>query len=163
MASCIKLIGENKAKQVAAARNPDASGWISDEESRKRFLYNLAKAMALPYHLSLKKIKKEVFYHNLVFEDGGMKSRMKGVDIVIDDFIRMLFTRLEAEGAYSHLSNSEHNMSLKKNDLYSCWLRLPEGVPMKRQYCHEGLKRTRRSLRTFSHGSYYLEELLTTE
>lgn len=84
-------------------------------------VYQVLSIWRVPWYPDL----VEVFYHNLRFEDGIMKYRVKGVNIKIDYFIWMLFTGLEAKGALSHLPNSDLNMNLKKCDLYSNWRRFP--------------------------------------
>lgn len=83
----------------------------------------------------------KVFYNNLKFVDGDIKSRVKGVDVFIDDFIWMLFTSLKAKGVHSYLSNSEFNLNLKKSDLYLSWIRIPQSHSTERLYEHEGLKK----------------------
>ncbi|WVY91747.1 hypothetical protein V8G54_037261 [Vigna mungo] len=119
---------KNKGKQIVVSRNPNpSSGWINDDDSRNKFLMNPDLV--------------EVLYQNLKFVNDGTRTRVKGVDIEIDDFIWILFTRLEAKGELSHLSNSEFNVHLKKSDMYSSWRRSPEVVSIKGQYRHEGLKK----------------------
>ncbi|KOM31376.1 hypothetical protein LR48_Vigan01g093100 [Vigna angularis] len=81
-----------------------------------------------------------VFYHNLNIVNVDIHSRVKGINIHIDNFIWMLLTRLEAEGASSYLPNSEINQSLRKRDLYKSWLRFPERYPIERLFVHERLR-----------------------
>lgn len=63
----------------------------------------------------------KVFYNNMKIIDGEIKSRVKGIDIYIEDFIWMLFIGLEVKGVFSHLGNSKYNQTLKKRDLSSSW------------------------------------------
>ncbi|KOM37638.1 hypothetical protein LR48_Vigan03g102000 [Vigna angularis] len=67
----------------------------------------------------------QVFYHNLKVVDGVICSRVKGVNIKIDDEIWLSFTGLKAEGFMPHERNSELNQWTNKKKIYKEYLRSP--------------------------------------
>ncbi|KOM49570.1 hypothetical protein LR48_Vigan08g039700 [Vigna angularis] len=82
----------------------------------------------------------KVFYHNLKIVNGDIWSRVKGVNIHIDNDVWFQVVGLKAEGQFSHLPNSETNCWLKKKDVYKNWLRSPRRYTRERLYMYEGLK-----------------------
>lgn len=67
----------------------------------------------------------KVFYHNFKVVGNDIHSKVKGIDIHIDDFIWNIITNLPFEGAYSHLPTTEINTLLNKKMVYREWLRFP--------------------------------------
>ncbi|KOM41099.1 hypothetical protein LR48_Vigan04g129700 [Vigna angularis] len=82
----------------------------------------------------------QVFYHNLKVVDGVICSRVKGVDIKIDDKIWLSFTSLKAEGFMSHERNSELNQWTNKKKIYKEYLRSPTRLKVYKPYLLGGLK-----------------------
>ncbi|KOM55600.1 hypothetical protein LR48_Vigan10g149200 [Vigna angularis] len=82
----------------------------------------------------------QVFYHNLKVVDGVMCSRVKGVDIKIDDEIWLSFTGLKAEGFMSHERNSKLNQWTNKKKIYKEYLRSPTRLKVYKPYLLDGLK-----------------------
>ncbi|KAG2399280.1 uncharacterized protein HKW66_Vig0082380 [Vigna angularis] len=116
-----------RGKKVAhLLRNASPNGWISDDEERYKFG-------------CYRKLFK-VFYHNLKVVDGVICSRVKGVDIKIDDEIWLSFTGLKAEGFMSHERNSELNQWTNKKKIYKEYLRSPTRLKVYKPYLLDGLK-----------------------
>ncbi|KOM55846.1 hypothetical protein LR48_Vigan10g173800 [Vigna angularis] len=114
-------------KAAHLLRNASPNGWISDEEER----YNL-DVIENSSRWSLTKMTGDyspdlvqVFYHNLMVVDGVICSRVKGVDIKIDDEIWLSFTGLKEEGFMSHERNAKLNQWTNKKKLYKEYLRSP--------------------------------------
>ncbi|KOM55258.1 hypothetical protein LR48_Vigan10g115000 [Vigna angularis] len=82
-----------------------------------------------------------VFYNNMRNIDCVLHSRVKGVNVHIDNDVWFQLARLKAEGLFSHLRYSETNRWLKKKDMYSNWLRFPRRYTIERLYVHEGLNK----------------------
>lgn len=61
MASSSRAFQGNKGKEVIAARTSDLASWITDEETRTRFLNGLVKSIAPPKYLSHGFFKREGF------------------------------------------------------------------------------------------------------
>ncbi|KOM43009.1 hypothetical protein LR48_Vigan05g061300 [Vigna angularis] len=93
----------------------------------------------------------QVFYHNLKVVDGVICSRVKGVNIKIDDEIWLSFTGPKAEGFMSHERNSELNQWTNKQKIYKEYLRSPTRLKVYKPYLldgkaalrHNGLKKTK--------------------
>ncbi|KOM41078.1 hypothetical protein LR48_Vigan04g127600 [Vigna angularis] len=116
-----------RGKKVAhLLRNASPNGWISDDEERYKFG-------------CYRKLFK-VFYHNLEVVDGVICSRVKGVDIKIDDEIWLSFTGLKAEGFMSHERNFELNQWTNKKKIYKEYLRSPTRLKVYKPYLLDGLK-----------------------
>lgn len=81
-----------------------------------------------------------IFYHNLKIVNGDIQSRVKGVDILINNDVWKQVIGPKAEGIFSHLLNSKTNRWLKKKDLYKSWLRFLRSNIRENSYLHEGLK-----------------------
>ncbi|KOM43822.1 hypothetical protein LR48_Vigan05g142700 [Vigna angularis] len=159
----------DRGKVVVAARNVDLSGWISDEETRLEFLRWTKFKHIVPHkYLNLNLFEKEgihfqewietqglstlvqmkgdwypdsvrVFYNNTRNIDGVLHSRVKGVNVHIDNDVWFQLVGLKVEGLFSHLRYSEKHKWLKKKDVYSNWLRFPGRYTMERLYVHKGL------------------------
>ncbi|KOM55292.1 hypothetical protein LR48_Vigan10g118400 [Vigna angularis] len=154
---------------MAITSGGDPEGWISDDTIRERFLRGRVKIVVTPKHLDLKLFEKEgfqfprwlktqelsklvqmkgdwfpnlvrVFYHNLKIVNGDIWSKVKGVNIHLDNDMWFQVVGLKAEGQLSHLLNSETNCWLKKKDIYRGWLRFPGIYTRERLYMHDGLK-----------------------
>ncbi|KAG2399443.1 uncharacterized protein HKW66_Vig0080750 [Vigna angularis] len=80
-----------------------------------------------------------VFYHNLEVVDGVICSRVKGVDIKIDDEIWLSFTGLKAEGFMSHERNFELNQWTNKKKIYKEYLRSPTRLKVYKPYLLDDL------------------------
>ncbi|KOM26144.1 hypothetical protein LR48_Vigan233s001100 [Vigna angularis] len=65
----------------------------------------------------------EVFYRNLRVVNGVIHSRVKGVNITIDNNVWLDIAGLKAEGLDSHIRESESNRWLKKRAIYIKCLR----------------------------------------
>ncbi|KOM43427.1 hypothetical protein LR48_Vigan05g103100 [Vigna angularis] len=113
-------------KAAHLLRNASPNGWISDDEERYKFG-------------CYRKLFK-VFYHNLKVVDGVICSRVKGVDIKIDDEIWLSFTGLKAEGFMSHERNFELNQWTNKKKIYKEYLRSPTRQKVYRPYLLDDLK-----------------------
>ncbi|KOM47764.1 hypothetical protein LR48_Vigan07g146800 [Vigna angularis] len=72
---------------------------------------------------------------------GVLHSRVKGVNVHIDNDVWFQFAGLKAQGLFSHLRYSETKRWLKKKDVYSNWLRFPRRYTIERLYVHDGLNK----------------------
>ncbi|KOM48407.1 hypothetical protein LR48_Vigan07g211100 [Vigna angularis] len=117
----------SKGKEIAVTRGVDLEGWISDDDTRERFLRGRVKIVVTPKHLDLKLFEKEgfqfpgwletqelstivqmkgdwfpnlvrVFYHNLKIVNDDIWSRVKGVNIHTDNDVWLQVVGLKAEG-----------------------------------------------------------------
>ncbi|KOM47466.1 hypothetical protein LR48_Vigan07g117000 [Vigna angularis] len=160
-----------KEKVARITRNANPSGWISDEEIRGKFLYWRVIKYVVPHkYLALQLFKKEgflfqewiayqgltdfvkmkghcypnlveVFYANLRVVNGVIHSRVKGVNITIDDNVWLDIGGLKAEGLDSHVRNSESNRWLTKKTIYINYLRYSGRYRVDKQYLHDGLNK----------------------
>ncbi|KOM57555.1 hypothetical protein LR48_Vigan11g058800 [Vigna angularis] len=126
-------------KAAHLLRNASPNGWISDDEERYKFGCYSKLFKVVPHKfLDVELFRREgfifqewlvdvgllkfvemtgncyldlvqVFYHNLKVVDGDICSRVKGVDIKIDDEIWLSLIGLKEEGFMSHERNSELN------------------------------------------------------
>ncbi|KOM43250.1 hypothetical protein LR48_Vigan05g085400 [Vigna angularis] len=83
----------------------------------------------------------EVFYTNLRVVNGVIHSRVKGVNIIIDDNVWSHIVGLKAEGLDSHIRDSESNRWLTKRVIYVNYLRYPQRYKVDKQYLHDGLNK----------------------
>ncbi|KOM43106.1 hypothetical protein LR48_Vigan05g071000 [Vigna angularis] len=83
----------------------------------------------------------QVFYTNLRVVNGVIHSRVKGVNITIDDNVWSDIPGLKAEGLDSHIRDSESNKFLTKRAIYINCLRYPGRYRMDKQYLHDGLNK----------------------
>ncbi|KOM28597.1 hypothetical protein LR48_Vigan553s002600 [Vigna angularis] len=83
----------------------------------------------------------EVFYTNLRVVNGVIHSRVKGVNITIDDNVWSHIAGLKAEGLDSHIRDSESNRWLTKRAIYVNCLRYPQRYTVDKQYLHDGLNK----------------------
>ncbi|KAG2380590.1 uncharacterized protein HKW66_Vig0248980 [Vigna angularis] len=157
-------------KAAHLVRNASPNGWISDDEERYKFGCYRKLFTVVPHKfLDVELFKREgfifeewlvdvgllkfvemtgdfypdlvqVFYHNLKVVDGVIRSRVKGVDIKIDDKIWLSFTGLKAEGFMSHERNSELNQWSNKKKIYKEYLRSPARLKVYKPYLLDGLK-----------------------
>ncbi|WVZ22374.1 hypothetical protein V8G54_000918 [Vigna mungo] len=65
----------------------------------------------------------EVFYYNVKEIDGNIHSRVKGVDIVIDDDVWWKFTGLKNEGELSHKFYCPRYKKIRKTKMFKSFLR----------------------------------------
>ncbi|KOM25718.1 hypothetical protein LR48_Vigan176s001400 [Vigna angularis] len=129
-----------KEKVAWVTRNASPSGWISDRDTRAKFLYWSHIKNVVPHkYLELQLFKNEgflfqewivqmkgyyypdlvkVFYTNLRVVNGVIHSRVKGVNITIDDNVWSDIAGLKAEVL-------KHHMIAARDD-YAC--KLPYGV-----------------------------------
>ncbi|KOM47490.1 hypothetical protein LR48_Vigan07g119400 [Vigna angularis] len=82
-----------------------------------------------------------VFYTNLRVVNGVIHSRVKGVNITIDDNVWSLIPGLKAEGLDSHICDSESNRWLTKRAIYVNCLGYPRRYTVDKQYLHDGLNK----------------------
>ncbi|KOM26973.1 hypothetical protein LR48_Vigan347s002700 [Vigna angularis] len=73
----------------------------------------------------------EVFYTNLRVLNGVIYSRVKGVNIAIDDDVMLLVAGLMAEGLLCHVRDSNSNIWLTKRAIYRDCLRYPGRIEKK--------------------------------
>lgn len=143
-------------------------GWFSNEEELRKFQNMSVKAVTTPMNINLDMFKGEgftfpfwleaqglseflqlrgtwypdlvkVFYHNLWVENGDIISKVKGVDIHLDNVLWNIVTNLPFVGAYSHLPTSEVNSLLCKKLVYKEWLRFLGVYIVEKIFAHEGL------------------------
>ncbi|KOM47335.1 hypothetical protein LR48_Vigan07g103900 [Vigna angularis] len=154
MASSSSL-SRRKDKVSRVTRNANPFGWISDEDIRGNFLFWRVIKYVVPHkYMDLQLFKKEgflfqeliayqgltvfvqikgywypdlveVFYTNLRVVNGVIHSRVKGVNITIDDNVWSHIVGLKAEGLDSHIRDSESNSWLTKRAIYINCLRYP--------------------------------------
>ncbi|WVY95062.1 hypothetical protein V8G54_034150 [Vigna mungo] len=170
MASSSRSADREKGKKRISVKGSDPMSWISDEESRRRFLNATQKIFVDPMNVNLSLFKNEglmfpywferqglsifvemkgywyldlvkVFYHNLRVEDDVNYSRVKGTDIYIDDFTWNIFTNLPSEDALSHLPTADINALLSKKHVYKDWLRFLGMYDNENIFAHEGLQK----------------------
>ncbi|KOM55793.1 hypothetical protein LR48_Vigan10g168500 [Vigna angularis] len=168
IASSNRPSGESRGKEVTTARGIDPSSWISDDETRERFLDGRVEIIVPPKYLNLSMFERKgfqfpgwletrelstfvkmkgdwypnlvtVFYNNLRITNGVLQSRVKGVNIYINNDVWQQIAGLKAEGIFSHIPNSETNRWLKKRDIYINWLRFPGRYTIERIYVDKGL------------------------
>ncbi|KOM43179.1 hypothetical protein LR48_Vigan05g078300 [Vigna angularis] len=150
-------------------RNASPNGWISDDEERYKIGCYRKLFKVVPHKfLDVELFKREgfifqewlvdvgllkflemtgdcypdleqVFYHNLKVVNGVICSRVKGVDIKIDDEIWLSFTSLKAEGFMSHERNSELNQWTNKKKIYKEYLRSPTRLKVYKPYLLDDL------------------------
>ncbi|KOM52110.1 hypothetical protein LR48_Vigan09g076900 [Vigna angularis] len=160
-----------KEKVVRVTRNANPSGWISDDEIRGKFLFWRVIKYVVPHkYLDLQLFKKEgflfqewiayqgltdfvqmkgdcypdlvdVFYTNLRVVNGVIHSRVKGVNITIDDNVWSHIAGLKVEGLDSHIRDSESNRWLTKRSIYVNCLRYPRRYTVDKQDLHDGLNK----------------------
>ncbi|KOM43251.1 hypothetical protein LR48_Vigan05g085500 [Vigna angularis] len=81
------------------------------------------------------------FYTNLRVVNGVIHSRVKGVNITIDDIVWLDIVGLKAKGLDSHIRDSESNGFLTKRAMYINCLRYPRRYSVDKQYLHDGLNK----------------------
>ncbi|KOM55907.1 hypothetical protein LR48_Vigan10g179900 [Vigna angularis] len=144
-----------KEKVARITRKGSPSGWISDRDTRAKFLYWSHIKNVVPHkYLDLQLFKNEgllfqewiayqgltnfvqmkghcypdlvkVFYTNLRVVNGVIHLRVKGLHITIDDNVWSDIAGLKAEGLDSHIRDSESNKFLTKRAIYINCLRYP--------------------------------------
>ncbi|KOM47763.1 hypothetical protein LR48_Vigan07g146700 [Vigna angularis] len=83
----------------------------------------------------------DVFYTNLRVVNGVIHSRVKGVNITLDDNVWLDIAKLKAEGFNSHIRDFESNRWLTKRAIYINCLRYAGRYRMNKQYLHDGLNK----------------------
>ncbi|KOM55601.1 hypothetical protein LR48_Vigan10g149300 [Vigna angularis] len=83
----------------------------------------------------------KVFYTNLRVVNGVIHSRVKGVNITIDDNVWSHIAGLKDEGLDSHIRDSKSNRWLTKRVIYVNCLRYPRRYTVDKQYLHDGLNK----------------------
>ncbi|KOM49931.1 hypothetical protein LR48_Vigan08g075800 [Vigna angularis] len=136
-------------------RNASPTRWISDDVARNKFLccrkikkMFLHKSLILylfsgegflfPNWLTHQGLAKfvqmkgdcypelvEVFYNNLRVVNDDIHSRVKGVNIIINNHVWLLVAGLKVEGCMSHIKDSLHNKRIIKKQIYRDCLRYP--------------------------------------
>ncbi|KOM43182.1 hypothetical protein LR48_Vigan05g078600 [Vigna angularis] len=86
----------------------------------------------------------EVFYTNLRVVNGFIHSRVKVVNITIDDNVWSHIAGLKAEGLDSHIRDSESNRWLTKRAIYVNYLRYPRRYTVDKQYLYDGLNKEKK-------------------
>ncbi|WVZ07104.1 hypothetical protein V8G54_020450 [Vigna mungo] len=171
-----------RKRPLSARREADPSGWISDDKTRERFLimqplkevvkHHMAELalfeqekFMFPDDLKFQGLNKfiemkgdcynelvEIFYYNVKEVNGNIHSRVKGIDIVIDDDIWWKFTRLRNEGELSHKFDCPHYKKIRKIEMFKSFMRyrgryrkekgLPYGVFISKVLEHYGVNFT---------------------
>ncbi|KOM51872.1 hypothetical protein LR48_Vigan09g053100 [Vigna angularis] len=174
--------GKEKVAQIT--RNASPSGWISDRDTREKFLYWSHVKNVVPHkYLDLQLFKNEgflfqewiayqgltdflqmkghcypdlvkVFYTNLRVVNGVIHSRVKSFNITIDDNVWSDIPGLKVQGLDSHIRDSESNRFLTKRVIYINCLRYPGRYMVDKQYLHDGLNKEEKMI------SYVLTWLL---
>ncbi|KOM55844.1 hypothetical protein LR48_Vigan10g173600 [Vigna angularis] len=83
----------------------------------------------------------EVFYKNLRIVNGVIHSRIKGVNITINDNVWLDIAGMKAEGFDSHIRDSDSNIWLTKRAIYINCLSYPGRYRVDKQYRHDGLNK----------------------
>ncbi|KOM50078.1 hypothetical protein LR48_Vigan08g090500 [Vigna angularis] len=78
--------------------------------------------------------------------NGVIHSRVKGVNIIIDDNVWSNIARLKAEGLDSHIHDSDSNRWLTKRAIYINFLRYPGRYNGDKLYLHDGLNKEEKSI-----------------
>ncbi|KOM48264.1 hypothetical protein LR48_Vigan07g196800 [Vigna angularis] len=163
MASSSSRCGKKVAHLL---RNASPNGWISDDEERYKFGCYIKLFKVVPHKfLDVELFRRDgfifqewlvdvgllkfvemtddcypdliqVFYRNLKVVDGVICSRVKDVNIKIDDEIWLSFTGL----IMSHERNSELNQWTNKKKIYKEYLRCPTRLKVYKPYLLDGLK-----------------------
>ncbi|KOM35033.1 hypothetical protein LR48_Vigan02g118300 [Vigna angularis] len=81
----------------------------------------------------------EVFYNNLKVINSDIHSRVKGVDIIVNDDVWLLVVGLKAEGGMPHMRDSLYNKWTTKKQIYKDCLRYPGRLRGGKVYLHKGL------------------------
>ncbi|KOM43425.1 hypothetical protein LR48_Vigan05g102900 [Vigna angularis] len=115
-----------KEKVARVTRNASPSEWISDRDMRAKFLYwkNIKYEMKGYCYPDL----VEVFYTNLRVVNGVIHSRVKGVNITIDDNVWLDIVGLKVEGRYRVDKQYLHDVLNKEEKIIAyvlTWLLLP--------------------------------------
>ncbi|KOM37521.1 hypothetical protein LR48_Vigan03g090300 [Vigna angularis] len=162
---------KRKEKVARVTRNAYPSGWISDDEIRGKFLFWRVIKYVVPHKYWTCNCSRkngsffqewiayqgltdfvqmkgdcyldlvEVFYTNLRVVNGVIHSRVKGVNITIDDNVWSHIIGLKAEGLDSHIRDSESKRWLTKRAIYVNCLRYPRRYTVDKQYLHDGLNK----------------------
>ncbi|KOM35023.1 hypothetical protein LR48_Vigan02g117300 [Vigna angularis] len=82
-----------------------------------------------------------VFYNNLKVVNDDIHSRVKGMDIIINDNVWIRVAGLKDEGCMSHLYDSMHNRRTTKRHMYKGYMRFPGRYRKEKGYLHKGLDR----------------------
>ncbi|XP_022640516.1 structural maintenance of chromosomes protein 1-like [Vigna radiata var. radiata] len=94
----------SRGKAVAIARGVDPSGWINDDETQVRLMDGRVKIVVPPKYLNLSLFEIEgVFYNNLKIVNDDIQSRVKGVNIYIDNNVWLQVVGLKAEVLVSRI------------------------------------------------------------
>ncbi|WVZ14505.1 hypothetical protein V8G54_012071 [Vigna mungo] len=147
-------------------RNDTPSGWISDSDARERFLCWKKVKDVVPHksiELSLFRNERfifpkkfrfqrlytfvqmkgdcypnpvEVFYNNIKVADGNIHSRVKGVDIVINNDTWLEVVGLKDEGRMSHLPKCLQNRWTWKTHMFKDCMRYPGRYKKEKGFLH---------------------------
>lgn len=80
-----------------------------------------------------------VFYNNFRVVNGDIHSRVKGVNIVINNDTWLQVARLNDEGCMSHLPNFLHNRWTTKRKMYKHYMRYPGRYKKEKGFLHKRL------------------------
>lgn len=157
-----------KDKKIISFGDSNPFGRILDKETRGSFTNDTFKIIANPMNINLNMFKREgfkfpmwlekqelsdfiqikgnwypnlvkTFYHNLRVVNNEIYSRVKDMDIHINDFVWNIVSNLPSESVYSHLPKSEMNTLLNKKHVYQEWLRFPDLDYAENVFAHEGV------------------------
>ncbi|KOM56111.1 hypothetical protein LR48_Vigan10g200300 [Vigna angularis] len=95
-----------------------------------------------------------VFYKNIKVINGDIHSRVKGVDIIINNDTWLRVAGLKDEGCMSSLPNSLHNRWTKKRQMYKDCMRYPRRYKKEKGFLHRGLNKEEKMI------AYILEWVL---
>ncbi|KOM37696.1 hypothetical protein LR48_Vigan03g107800 [Vigna angularis] len=156
-------------KVPSSERKASPSGWISDITARERFMgWKSVKDVAPHKSIELSLFKNEgfifpeklerqglstfvqmkgdcypelvgVFYNNIKVVDGNIHSRVKGVDIIINNDTCLQVTGLKDEGHMSHLPNCLQNRWNNKTKMFKDCMRYPGRYKKEKGFLHRWL------------------------
>ncbi|KOM29409.1 hypothetical protein LR48_Vigan662s000600 [Vigna angularis] len=156
-------------KVPPSERNASPSGGISDNTTRERFMgCKSVKDVAPQKSIELSLLRNEgfifpeklehqglstffqmkgdcypelvgLFYNNIKVVDGNIHSRVKGVNIVINNDTWLPVVGLKDEGRMSHLPICLQNRWTKKNQMFKDFMRYPGRYKKEKGFLHRWL------------------------
>ncbi|WVZ21619.1 hypothetical protein V8G54_008941 [Vigna mungo] len=127
-------------RPMSARRKADPCGWISDDDTRERFLIMCSLKVVGDCYNEL----VEVFYYNVKEVNGNIHSQVKGVDVVINDDIN--------DGELSHKFDCPRYKKIRKTEMFKSFMtyqgRLSYGVFISKVLEHCGVNLTGENKRT---------------
>ncbi|WVZ25981.1 hypothetical protein V8G54_004525 [Vigna mungo] len=121
----------------SSEREANSSGWINDDNTRERFLMLRTLKEVVKHKMAELtlfeqeefmfpddlRFQVEVFYHNVKELDGNIHSRVKCVDIVIDNDMWRKIAGLKEVGVLSHKSDCPLYKKIRKTEMFKSFMR----------------------------------------